>query len=1085
VAETVAISGGIEMRCLKGLLLALLTTLICSSRALSQANVNEGLETAYIYVDQANGNDNNPGTITQPLQTIGAAVTMAETNNASSVGSRVIINPGIYREAVTVAPLQNGTSLPITFEAALTGTATVSGADVWTGWQPYSANPNIYTTSWPYAWGLCTPAATGPQQADIVLRREMVFVNSTMLTQVLSYSEVTAGTFYVDEAGGTIYVWPPLGTNMYSATVEVSTRPQIWTVQNQSNIVARGLTFEYGNPCWGNGAVQVIQGSPTNILFDTDNFEWNNAEGLQLWNGTADYTIENSTATHNGESGFAVYEVKNGMFQSVASGLNNWRGAQGAYYGWNASGFHFTGDHTDQLYNLQTYYNQSQGLHYDTDNQHITLNGFASNNDLNVGLMFEITQGPVTITNATVCAGSPLAYTAYAALGLRDSEGISISNSNFMGAPTDVGLVETPGGTWVTNWETNQQTLLFTENFSLTQSVMQAGNGQDLFAGGTLVPSEWSDFQSTLTSNNNTWWNSANNMTFNMPVSGNNTTVDFAGWQSNTGQDTNSAWAAPSGNPGAACTGAPDMVDFWFLVPDGISPLAVPVNTPAVFAANLVPILNFNGTAQLSYDGVQYIPGATASWSQNTLGPNQSANFTVTPGSTTPVGTYPIVLIATSGSLTHTITVLLTVDGAVTLSSSSLNFGNQVIRTPSASQSVVVTNTGGQTLTGISVSINGGNSIDFTQTNNCPSSLPANSSCTINVTFTPNATGNATSTLNIYDSAPSSPQQVALSGTGTQPTASLTPSSLNFGNQTVGVVSPAQTITLTNSGTATLSITSIVLGGTNASDYAEINNCGTSLAVNASCTINVTFDPLRTGTRSAKITVTDNATPTTQITTLTGTGTQSKGTLSMSSQNFKSQVWEETSATQTFTLTNAGASTMNFTGIALTGANATDFAQTNNCGSSLAANATCTINVTFTPTALGTRNAAVTFTSNASNSPQSETLTGTGTSSVSYTPKTLNFGSHKVGKSSNPINVTVTNLGTTQTLSISSIGITGSDAGDFTQTNTCGSSLGPGKNCTISVIFTPGQTGTRSAAVDNSNNDPASPQTVSVAGSGN
>src|SRR5579859_1552444 len=244
------------MRWSKVILLAALSTLTFPLLSRSQAYVNESLETAFIYVDQYNGNDSNPGTVTQPLKTIGASVTKAESNNASGIGSRVIINPGIYRESVTVSPLYNQTSLPITFEAAFNGTAILSGSQPFVGWQIYPGNNNIYTNAWPYAWGLCnTLSSNAPPAPDIVLRREMVFVNGMPLTQVLSFNQLTVGTFYVNESNGTIYMWPPVGVNINAAAVEVAIQPSLMSLQGQSNVVVRGLTFEYANTCRENGAV--------------------------------------------------------------------------------------------------------------------------------------------------------------------------------------------------------------------------------------------------------------------------------------------------------------------------------------------------------------------------------------------------------------------------------------------------------------------------------------------------------------------------------------------------------------------------------------------------------------------------------------------------------------------------------------------------------------------------------------------------------------------------------------------------------------------------------------------------------------
>jgi hypothetical protein len=179
---------------------------------------------------------------------------------------------------------------------------------------------------------------------------------------------------------------------------------------------------------------------------------------------------------------------------------------------------------------------------------------------------------------------------------------------------------------------------------------------------------------------------------------------------------------------------------------------------------------------------------------------------------------------------------------------------------------------GTATLTIASIKITGTNNGDFSEINTCGTSLAAGASCTINVTFKPTKTGTRTGTLSITDNAAGSPQTVSLTGTGTAPAVTLSPTSLTFGNQKVGTSSPAQTVTLTNSGTATLTIASIKITGTNSSDFSETNTCGTSLAAGASCTISVKFKPTTTGTRTGTLSVTDNAAGSPQSVSLTGTG---------------------------------------------------------------------------------------------------------------------------------------------------------------------------------------------------------------------
>src|SRR5207237_919784 len=101
--------------------------------------------------------------------------------------------------------------------------------------------------------------------------------------------------------------------------------------------------------------------------------------------------------------------------------------------------------------------------------------------------------------------------------------------------------------------------------------------------------------------------------------------------------------------------------------------------------------------------------------------------------------------------------------------------------------------------------------------------------------------------------------------------------SLAFSTQQVGTTSPSQPVTLTNNGSSSLSITSIAITGSNSSDFAQTTNCGSSVARGASCTINVTFSPTATGTRSASLTVTDNDSGSPQIASLTGSGVTASG----------------------------------------------------------------------------------------------------------------------------------------------------------------------------------------------------------------
>ena len=155
-----------------------------------------------------------------------------------------------------------------------------------------------------------------------------------------------------------------------------------------------------------------------------------------------------------------------------------------------------------------------------------------------------------------------------------------------------------------------------------------------------------------------------------------------------------------------------------------------------------------------------------------------------------------------------------------------------------------------------------------------------NLSVVLNLAFSPGFDG----ARNVYLEAFSSTGNTGLVGEGTytvtEPNATLSPASLTFASQAEGVASAAQSVTLSNPGNAALAISSIALTGTNASDYAETNNCGTSLAAATSCTVSVTFTPSAAGVRTAVLAVTDNSgnvAGSTQTTTLSGTGASGLG----------------------------------------------------------------------------------------------------------------------------------------------------------------------------------------------------------------
>ncbi len=208
----------------------------------------------------------------------------------------------------------------------------------------------------------------------------------------------------------------------------------------------------------------------------------------------------------------------------------------------------------------------------------------------------------------------------------------------------------------------------------------------------------------------------------------------------------------------------------------------------------------------------------------------------------------------------------------LTFHPSSLTFSSQVVNTSSAPMPVTVTNTGGTGVTFSNITTTG----DYSQTNNCPPTLGAQGSCTVSVVFTPTGFGGRPGTLVFSDNSGSGQQTVPLAGTGippSYPVAVLTPTSLSFGNVTVGTNSAPQTVMLSNQGGVPLDISSITVSSISVQvPYRQVNNCPASLGSLQSCSIMVTFSPTHVGLASGTLSVHDNDPTGTQRATLSGTG---------------------------------------------------------------------------------------------------------------------------------------------------------------------------------------------------------------------
>ncbi len=426
---------------------------------------------------------------------------------------------------------------------------------------------------------------------------------------------------------------------------------------------------------------------------------------------------------------------------------------------------------------------------------------------------------------------------------------------------------------------------------------------------------------------------------------------------------------------------------------------------------------------------------------------------------------------------------------------STLSYASTPVGSTSATQSVTVSASlvSGYSISNLSVSTTG----DFARSGGtCGTTVAIGSSCTVLVVFTPTAAGTRTGTLILTHSNTLTPIAIPLSGTATSsssPAASISSSALTLAATTVGSTSASQTLTLSNTGTAALVVSSLGLSGANPGEFALAagGTCaaGSSVAPSSSCTMVVTFTPAAAGLRNAVLSVIHNAANSPTTVALSGTGNAVPvPTLSINatSLSFGSQAVGTAGATQLVTVTNSGTAALNFTGLALSGTGAGDFTRGGTCStaSPVAAGASCTLVLGFTPAATGSRSATLTLASNASNGSASLALSGTGTATpqpaVSLSAAAIAFGNQTVGTASNASVVTLTNTGSA-TLSISSLSASGSD---FSLSHNCPANLSAGSACNLSTSFTPTTTGARSGSLTITTNAATSPDTLNLSGTG-
>ena len=418
----------------------------------------------------------------------------------------------------------------------------------------------------------------------------------------------------------------------------------------------------------------------------------------------------------------------------------------------------------------------------------------------------------------------------------------------------------------------------------------------------------------------------------------------------------------------------------------------------------------------------------------------------------------------------------VTAGAVASLAPATLTFTGTTVGQSAAPLTATLSNTGNAALQIDTLTLSGANSADFTRSGGtcaAASSVAVGANCTLQLTFKPGAAGTRTAALTIAHNGTGATSTLTLSGSGTavpQATLATSATSVNFGALLIGTASSARTVTISNSGQAPLSFTSIKASGAQSGFITVGGTCATAtpVAAGASCTLSLTALASTAGNFAASVDLVSNGGN--ASIGLSGSGASATPALSATpaALSFGQQTIGAAAATQQVSIANTGNVALNFSAIGISGAGLSVGAG-DTCRPSLAVGASCTVPVLFAPAAEGAVSGTLTVSSNAA--PLTVTVSGTGTKAAVAAPtlsdsSAVAFADTALGKKS-ATHTTTLNNPSAVAFKISTLTLGGANAGDFTLGGTCAANatIAPAGSCTLDSVFAPTVAGARSGQV--------------------
>ncbi|HKK63199.1 MAG TPA: right-handed parallel beta-helix repeat-containing protein [Bacteroidales bacterium] len=515
--------------------------IIIQLKAVSQANIDTtNIENIlYVNINHNNADNTNAGlTPEQPLKTLQHAINLAKDKR-----SKIIIYPGHYRSYIDIV------SDELMFlEATEPGKVYVSGSDIYSEWVK---EDTIFTHEWSLDWGYFDDSdfCFGPcQLSDYQKRRELIFIDSAPVKQVLKITDLGPNTFYIDEVNDRILLNPPDSVNLQNATVEVATRGyDIYgegrngslvraTVFGGKGMIIRGITFQHTANTAHQDALTIS--NTTNLLVENCVFQWNNAVGFEMLN-CSNITVKKCITRYNGERGMGVGGGESILIDDVKIYENNWRTNAPKIIAHDAAGIKLYGSINNcTLNNIKARNNYCNAIWFDWNNGNYTIQNSTINDNQKAGIMLEASRKSAYVRNCTLMYNGD-GIMGYGHANVTVDSCFMFANNNQISLGQD-GRTVGQDDDWEINcedWTIKNSTIV---SASPTQGMIS------FFAYLSPTTNASNNYYTTATADSNRYYHPRGDEQWpdGNKVSGGQLSLEE--WRNKTGQDLNSVWMKPS-----------------------------------------------------------------------------------------------------------------------------------------------------------------------------------------------------------------------------------------------------------------------------------------------------------------------------------------------------------------------------------------------------------------------------------------------------------------------------------------------------------------------------------------------------------